>query len=66
MQQRSKEDHVRLYLESQTIQNKKDYPYQAKNSWWLGHEGLFSLRQSALVKLGKTGYVLTRMLHGST
>ena len=26
---------------------KKDYPYQAKNSWWLGHEGFFSLRQSA-------------------
>ena len=25
----------------------KDHPYQAKNSWWPGHEGFFSLRQSA-------------------
>ena len=27
-----------LYLESQTRQTKKDYPFQAKNSWRLGHE----------------------------
>ena len=26
---------------------KKDHPYKAKNSWWAGHEGFFSIRQSA-------------------
>ena len=35
------------FIWNQTRQNKNDYPYQAKNSWWLGHEGFFSLRQSA-------------------
>ena len=33
---------------------KKDYPYQAKNSWGSGHEGFFCLRQSAYVELGET------------
>ena len=30
-----------------TTKIKKDYPIKQKNSWWLGHEGFFSLRQSA-------------------
>ena len=51
---RGKQDHVRLYLESKNHQNKKGYYYEAKDSWQLGHEGFFSFRKSAQVKLGET------------
>ena len=40
-----KQDHIPLYLELQTRQNKKKATLiKQKNSWWLGYEGFFSLR----------------------
>ena len=39
--QRSRQNHFRLYLESQACQNKKDHSNHAKTYWWPGHEGFF-------------------------
>ena len=66
LRKRSRQDHVRLYLESQTIQNKKDYfCHKQKTAGGLDMKD-FSLFDKALKLNWLNDYVLTRMLHGST